>query len=137
MNKAQEDVQNALSDARASVQHQIDDSIKDAKDIKPEQWGVAVGIALLISIILGLITKQKEDSFITAGTIIYALVVGALAVFLRNQPLNGQFQKMVLILSILRCLVEIAPITLIVFSFLPFLVNSLTAELKNRGILKI
>eukprot|EP00461_Guttulinopsis_vulgaris_P001456 UN01456 len=137
MDQAQKDLQNAGNQLREKITNQANQSIQDAKDIKPEQWGVAFGIALVVSIVLQLITKQKEDPFISFGTFIYAIVVGALSVFLRNTPLGKQFQTMIVLLSVVRCLFEISPVTILIFSALPFIVNFVTAELKNRGILKL
>jgi hypothetical protein len=109
--------------------------LDDVKAIPPQVWGVGVGIAFVLALIFHIITKKKEDAFITAGVFIYALLVGALSIFLRNHQLNSQFSTMVVALSVIRVFVDISAPSLLVLSLAPFLVNTAAAELKQRNLI--
>ena len=135
MEQTQQDVQKIASETKQKVENASQQVIQDVKNIPPAVWGVAIGISLLLSIILHVITKQKEDKIFTAGVAVFGLLTGVLAVFLRDIPQDKQFVNMLVILSVFRVFFDISAISALVLSICPAIVNVVAGELKARGII--
>jgi hypothetical protein len=132
MQKAQDDVKQTVQQVQDYAKQFAADAQAEAKEIKPIEAGVAMGVALLLSLGLHLATKQKEDSVLTLGVVIYAIFAGILALILRKKEQREQFITMVVTFSFLRLVFEVAPLSVILLSASPALVNIASEEVKKH-----
>ena len=132
MQKAQDDLKATVQQLQEQGKQFVADAQEEVKSIKPIDAGIAFGVALLLSIGLHLATKQKEDSAITFGVFVYALVAGALALVLRKKEQRDQFITMVLAFSFLRLVFDVSAITVLALSGCPVIVNIAAEEAKKH-----
>lgn len=131
MEQAKQDLSTTAKSLYDQAIQEVNAAKAEIQNINVQNAGVSIVVALILSISLHLATKAKEDSFITAGAIFYALVAGSLALFLGKKQHKDQFTFMVVLFSFLRLFVDTAPLSVIILSATPAIVNIATDEVKK------
>lgn len=130
MQKAQQDVQQAVEELKNYGQSLVEE-VKNTK-IDPVELGISCATAFFLSLALYLSTKGKEDSFITFGVVIYALITGLVSFALQKKQIKDQFPLLVTVFAFLRLVFEIKPISVLVLSLSPVLVNAVVQSIKEH-----
>lgn len=108
-----------------------EDAKGEVQNIKPIDAGIAFGVALLLSIGLHLSTKQKQDSVVTIGCIVYALIAGGLALLIKKKEIREQFPFMLTVFAFVRLFFDVSAISTIALSLSPALINITSAEVEK------
>eukprot|EP00461_Guttulinopsis_vulgaris_P001858 UN01859 len=108
--------------------------LEEAKQTKfePVSLGISFGISFFLTLALYISTKAKEDSFITFGVFVYTLITGLFAVLLKHKPIGDQFPFLVMVFSVMRVFFEIKPISVLLLSLAPVLVNIVDTETQKH-----
>ena len=120
-------VQLALDRCATAAQHiqkSVQASVTRAQGLPPQHHAITLASSLLLAVFFRYVSMGKEDSLVTVGLLVNALLFTAIATAVQGQSAWGQYSGMVFFFEVMRFLhlVHNSPLLL---ATLPLLVDQI------------